>query len=122
MMTNLVDFPERDAPLDPLIGPFKESRVVVDGRMIPNLTGFHEGGETFLVVDHRFSVAVPREYAYSVAWLVAQGMAIASGYPHLGAESKVQPFAPKAQELSGVPKNREAAQRVEEAYFRVKGD
>lgn len=97
-MTQILNFPE-SKPCDPLVGPFTEYRVVVEGRLIPNLTGWKEGDQTWLSVDRRFAISVPHELAHQVAWLLANAMAVASGYPWLGAESKQQPFAPKVTEL-----------------------
>ena len=48
-----------------------------------------------LVLDQRLGADVPRRYAQSVAWLVANALAIGKGYSYLGAESKDMPFAPK---------------------------
>lgn len=95
----VVEFPERDKPLSPLIGPFTYHAVVVEGRCIPLLTGALEGANTALIVDGRFSISVPNERAYEVAWLLAQAIAVASGYSHLGAETKDCPFGPICQEL-----------------------
>lgn len=99
---NIVEFPTKAEEL--LVGPFSENRVVVEGRCIPHLTGWREGGETFLCVDHRFAVAVPSEIASSVAWLIAHAMAVAQGYPSLNAESKSMPFAPKISRMDEVPR------------------
>lgn len=97
---NIVDFPQ--AP-DPLVGPFSEYRVVVEGRQIPMLTGFHEGDKTFLVLDHRLSIGVPKELASQVAWFAASCLAVGQGYSHIGAASKDMPFAPQVMELGELP-------------------
>jgi len=83
---------EEPPPL--LIGPFTVSKVMVDGRIIPGLTGWEEGDKTWLCVDDRFGAGFPTEYARQAAWLIANAMAIACGYSHLGAENKDRPFAP----------------------------
>lgn len=93
-MTNVVQIPPRENPPELLVGPFEFWKVQVDGRIIPRLTGFHDGDKIGLVVDGRFSGSFPWEYAHQAAWLIAQAMAIAEGYPHLGAPNKEQPFAP----------------------------
>jgi hypothetical protein len=88
-------------PKSPLLGPFTHYDIVVDGRRIPMLRGIKDGDKmTSLIVDGRFSTSVPNEHAYDVAWLLAQAIAIASGYPHLGAENKKCPFAPEIREMS----------------------
>lgn len=95
MTDNVSQLPTQE-PLDPLVGPFTEYRVVVEGRVIPRLTGRHRGDHTILAIDHRFCIEVPKDLAYKVSWLIAQAMAVASGYPSFKATSKEQPFAPKA--------------------------
>lgn len=93
------NFPAKTRP-SLLVGPFHEHRVVVDGRFVPNLTGHQSNGNVTLVVDHRFGIDVPEDIAPQVAWLVAQAMAVCSGYPHFSADSKDAPFAAKAMEVS----------------------
>jgi hypothetical protein len=100
-MADVTRFPANEVP-ELLVGPFQEWRVVVDGRAIPGLTGYKEGDITWLTVDHRFSQPFKTsDDAHSAAVLIAQAMAIASGYSHLGAETKDQSFAPKATRLDG---------------------
>jgi hypothetical protein len=100
-MSNVIGFPKSgdDAP-ELLIGPFSENRVVVDGRVIPLLSGYRAGDETVLVLDHRFSVGVPHEYAYPVAWLLANALAIGQGYASMNATSKDKPFAPQCSAIA----------------------
>lgn len=86
-------------PKSPLVGPFTVCHVVVEGRQIPLLTGLHEGDHTALIVDRRFSVSVPNAYAERVAWLLANAIAVASGYAYLGSANKDMPFAPQVTEL-----------------------
>jgi hypothetical protein len=92
---SVVDFPQSPARPDLLVGPFEYWKVVVDGRAIPHLTGFHDGGGIALVVDGRFAATFPPELAHQAARLIANAMAVAEGYPHMGATSKEQPFAPQ---------------------------
>lgn len=98
--TDVLQFP--DAPKQPslLVGPFQEWRVVVEGRAIPRLTGFHDGDKIAMVVDGRWSASFSEADARQVAWLIANATAVAEGYPWLGAESKGQPFAPLCSEIS----------------------
>lgn len=86
-----------------MVGPFEEFRVIVEGRLIPRLTAYKDGEKIGLVVDNRFSVSLSERDARSVAWLVANALAIGSGYSHIGAMNKDQPFAPIGQELSCPP-------------------
>ncbi len=101
-MSEVIEFPKGEKSLSPLIGPFSYNAVVVEGRRIPLLTGFREGDDmTALVVDGRFSTSVPNDKAYEVAWLLAQAIAVASGYSHLGAETKDHSFAPICSQIGG---------------------
>lgn len=102
-MTSVVNFPAAAKPIDPLVGPFQEWRVQVDGRIIPRLTGFYDGDKIALVVDKRFSASFAKEDVYQAAWLIAQAMAIGEGYSHLGAMNKDMPFAPIGTQLDSVP-------------------
>lgn len=103
MDDNVSQFPKKE-PLDPLVGPFEYYKIVVEGRAIPGLSGYHDGDMVGLVLDHRLSISVPRELAHQVAWFAANAMAIGAGYSHLGAESKDRPFAPQCIELGEVPR------------------
>lgn len=90
-------------PSDPygfMIGPFTEYRCLIDGRIIPDLSAYRDGPDNIaIVLNHRLSISVPKDLAQSVAWLVANALAIGRGYSHLGAESKVMPFAPIGHNL-----------------------
>jgi hypothetical protein len=86
-----------------LIGPFSEFRVILDGRVIPRLTAIKDGDKISLMVDHRFAASFSEDDARSAAWLIAQALAIGAGYPHLGAETKDQPFAPIGCDVSISP-------------------
>lgn len=91
---NVIQLP-REEPPELLIGPFTSYKVQVDGRIIPRLTGFREGDKIWLTVDDRFTQPFSTfKDAHSAAVLIAQAMAIAEGYSHLGAPNKDMPFAP----------------------------
>lgn len=96
-MSEIVDFPEQKRP-EWIVGPFKEYRVIVEGRMIPRLTANRmDDGSVYLTLDNRFGLVVPNEgLAYQVAAFVANALAIGEGYSFSGAESKERPFAPRA--------------------------
>ncbi len=80
---------------DLLLGPFSEHRVIVEGRVMPLLTGLREGDKVWLIVDHRFCCGpFGEDEARQAAILAGQAMAVTAGYPHLGAVSKDKPFAP----------------------------
>lgn len=76
-----------------LIGPFEVHRVVIEGRLIPNMTATKNATKTMLRIDDRFSLSVPNEMAYQVAHFAATAMAIGAGYTHIGGTSRDQPFA-----------------------------
>lgn len=102
-MTNVVQMPPKPEQPELLIGPFKQWRVQVDGRIIPRLTGYHDGDKIALVVDDRFSHSFAKDDAYQAAWLIANALAIGAGYSHMGAENKDQPFAPQGMQLGSLP-------------------
>lgn len=80
-----------------LIGPFETYHVVVEGRVIPRLTGRKVSEyQTALTVDGRFSATFTDDAAGQAAWLIAQALAIGEGFSHLGAEAKSYPFAPRS--------------------------
>lgn len=104
MSDNVTHFPELPKQPDLLIGPFEEFRVVVDGRLMPLLTGYREGEKIWLVVDHRFACGpFSEEEARQAARLAGQAMAVTAGYPHLGATDKSKPFAPQCAQIDGLP-------------------
>lgn len=99
-MTEVVQFPSKDqSPL--LVGPFEEWGVMVKGRRIPRLTGRQmvDGGITFLVDDRFSGGPFYGEAARQVAYLLAQALAIGSGYSHFEAGERDRPFAPLAMQL-----------------------
>lgn len=95
MTDNVLDFPVLSEPPALLIGPFETYEVIVQGRRIPGLTGRkREDGAVSLTVDGRFGAEFPNEeVAGQAAWLIAQAMAIASGYTHMEADRPGRPFA-----------------------------
>lgn len=100
MTDNIVSFPETLKQPDLLLGPFTENRVIVEGRVMPLLTGFREGDKIWLVVDHRFACGpFDEEQARQAAILAGQAMAVTAGYPSLNADSKEMPFAPHAMDI-----------------------
>lgn len=105
MSDTVVEFPKAPEPPGFLVGPFEEWRVVVDGRFIPKLTGVrNSNGTILLVVDHRFGVELPNEeLARSVAFVVAQALAVGAGYTHLGADAPGGRFAPMAMGVNALP-------------------
>lgn len=74
-------------------------KVEVDGRAIPCLTMHYNGqdGHVSIVLDGRWEIDVPFEYAERVAWMIANANAIGQGYSHLGAPNKDKPYAPEVR-------------------------
>lgn len=100
-MDNVTDFPAPPRQPDLLVGPFENWVVVVDGKQLPHLSGYREGDKYWLVVDHRFGCGpFSEEDARQAARLAGQAMAVISGYPHLGADSKDMPFAPTIGQMT----------------------
>lgn len=88
------NFPD-DKPLGFMIGPFEEYRVQIEGRIIPRLTCYREGGKVWLLLDHKFGLECEDDgVAYRTASFVANALAIGEGYSSLSAETKARPFAP----------------------------
>jgi hypothetical protein len=78
------------------VGPFvAEHRVVVDGRCIPHLSAMpiNDGAAILLSLDHRFLIEGTPEEVAKWTHFIADAMAVAAGYSHLGAEKKYEPFA-----------------------------
>ena len=77
---------------------------VVEGREIPGLLVWERGEDKItILLDRRFAIDVPRELSGSVCWLVAQALAIGSGYTHIGAPHPGTPFAPEVVGPYGRP-------------------
>lgn len=70
-------------------GPFSEYRVSLDGYFVPLLEGRleEETGLWHFMLDKRWGCVVPREYANGVAFLIANALAVASGYSCFGENS-----------------------------------
>ena len=91
---NVTDFPKLPDE-EFLVGPFTSYRVVIHGKQIPKLRGHPIGdNDVELVLDGRFSIITDKETSKSVAWMIANAMAIGAGYSSMSADSKDAPFAP----------------------------
>lgn len=89
-------------PANLLEGPFHEWRVVIDGRVVPRLTGTksHDGRIT-LCVDNRFGGGpFSADDAYQAAYLIANAMAITAGYSNFSADTQDKPFASRIMRIS----------------------
>ena len=102
MTDNIINLHERPD----MRGPDRRGNsVIIENRLIPHIH-MHDRGETItFVLDNRFEIDVPRGLAHNVGWFVSNAMAVASGYPFLGAESKERPFAPQCHAIDLSPKS-----------------
>lgn len=103
-MTNVTDLP-RDKPPELLSGPFECYHVLVQGRVVPRLTGRqHKNGTVSLTVDGRFGATFSGEAdAAQAAFLIAQASAVSAGYVHFAADTKDHPFAPISMGITNGP-------------------
>lgn len=102
----VINFPTGGAPEKgaSIVGPPRTGNaVIVDSRVIPQLHCYEHGENIEIILDGRFSVTVPALLAYEVAWMIANALAIGSGYPYMGAETKDRPFAPIYRGLDTPP-------------------
>lgn len=78
--------------------------VVIEGREIPKLAmkirKDTPPDTVSLQLDGRWEIDVPFDIAPTVAWMIANALAVGSGYAHLGSMNKERPFAP---EVRGLP-------------------
>lgn len=85
------------------VGPFQpEHRVIVEGRCIPHLSAIpiNDGASILLSLDHRFIIEGTPEEVAKWAHFIANAMAVAAGFSHLGAEKKYEIFAPLTSAIS----------------------
>jgi hypothetical protein len=81
--------------IEQITGPKAEGHtVIVEGRLVPNMTMLVEGETVSFTLDHRMTwEGFPLELAAHVASFAANAMAIGAGFPCLTAERKVEHFA-----------------------------
>lgn len=82
-------------------GPVRDGHdVIIDGRLVPNMTMFDNGETISFCLDNRMVWgSFPRELARHVASFAANAMAIGAGYPCLEADRKPECFATPCQGL-----------------------
>ena len=81
-MSNVTDFPARDL-IDEMTGPEQRGNaVIIDGRLVPNLTMRDRGSEIEFVLDGRFSYSFPRDIAWLAASFAFCSMAVGAGFAH----------------------------------------
>jgi len=76
---------------------------IVDGREINKIRVWERGDQITILLDSRFAIDVPRELSGAVCWMIANSLAIGSGYSHVGATSMGRPFAPEVIGGDGKP-------------------
>lgn len=101
MTDNVIDFNLPEPPS--VLGPERGGRIVIhDGRRIPLLHGYECGDDITIVVDGRFAATFNKQTVGNVVFLLAEAIAVSSGYSDSGASTKGRPFAPQVCELGGV--------------------
>lgn len=93
---SIVLFPKKpDQPPPMFIGPFEQNYVVIEGHVIPHLTGGQrEDGSVYLTLDSRFGVDIPAECAYPIVHFIADCIGVAAGFSCFDGENK-RPHAPR---------------------------
>lgn len=92
-----------------LVGPFQTYKVIVEGLSIPGLTAWPESEtQTMLTLDGRLGIVIGNRDLQSVAWLVANALAIGQGYSHLGAQQRGFPFAPLCSQIELPPSDEDS--------------
>lgn len=91
--------------IDEMTGPEQRGNaVVIDGRLVPNLTMHDRGAEIEFILDGRFSYSFPRDIAWLAASFAFSSMAIGAGFAAPSAMHFTQrPFAPQCAKLGSVP-------------------
>lgn len=75
------------------VGPFSVHKIRLDGFRVPQLEGRLVGGTWHFILDERFGCEVPERYGCEVAWMIANALAIGSGYSCFGENSQIaNPF------------------------------
>jgi len=76
---------------------------IVDGYEVNRIRVWERGDQITICLDSRFAIDVPRGLSGAVCWMIANAIAIGSGYSHLGADRPGYPFAPKVVGGDGKP-------------------
>lgn len=90
MTDNITKLPDRIAQvIDDMTGPDqKGSDVIIDGRLVPDLSMRNHGDEIEFILDRRYSFTFPKEWAYLAASFAFHAMAIGAGHPSPGSPHK----------------------------------
>jgi hypothetical protein len=68
--------------------PVREERAVtINGYAVPKVEAFERDERTYITLDSRFQAVVPAEDAEGVIWLLANALAIGSGFTCHGENS-----------------------------------
>lgn len=105
-MTNVTELPRRDLVAE-MTGPENTGHaVIIDGRLVPNLSMRDRGEMVEFALDGRFLYAFPREWAWLAAAFAFQSMATAAGFAcPAGEHFTKRPFAPQVAQLGEVPRS-----------------
>lgn len=87
------------------VGPFSVWKIKLDGYAVPFVTGREDDKGMFhLCLDERFGIEIPKQYAQSVVWLIANAHAIGAGYSCFGENSQIaNPYKCKMSGISVAP-------------------
>lgn len=105
-MDNLTNLPTAADAAEKLIGPKRNGNVlIVNGRAVPHVFVYSSEGSDSItfVIDERMAFDIGKDHAFQAAHMLAEGMAIASGYAHFGADEKRGPFASQVHFINELP-------------------
>lgn len=108
-MSNVTDFPmepKRDLIAE-MTGPKQGGHsVIIDGRLVPNMTMMDNGDTIDFVLDGRLVFPIAREHAWQAAAFAFAAMAIGAGFAHPAHMHFTQrAFAPECVELGTLPQS-----------------
>lgn len=87
------------------VGPFRVWNIKLHGYAVPFLQGREDDKGVFhLMLDERFGMEIPKEYAEQVVWLIANAHALGAGYSCFGEHSQIaNPYKVKMSGISITP-------------------
>lgn len=96
---------EYDRPGIEFLGPLNTGPIILGGNRVPHIIGSETqyGTKASFVLDHRFGLTIPIEYAEDVMTFVAHAMAVAGGYSCFGEGSRpINPFSIRAMRIDEI--------------------
>ena len=92
--------------------PFSVYQMSIDGYLVPHLSGRIVDGMLHLTLDNRFGCEIPEAYASQVVWMLANALAIGSGYSCLG--ENCRPLNPYMVKINAISFDVKAASELEQ--------